>query len=392
VTRLGTSGQAGSDGQTVEPERRLVAPVNYATSTTYARLTPLQARSVLALLLLAVVFCVAVTLSPLASSNPQQYLPGPSDVALYHAEIERIHAGEGYYSAAAAELTARGYPTRSVFNWRTPLPMWLLGKLPWFGLGKVLLGGLALALLLLAFESVARDEGNRLARPIACALLLTGPLLPIVLGDLFVLPVLWAGVLIALSVSAYGINRPYWGVVFGLAAIFFRELALPYALLAAAIAWRHRRRGELLAWSLGLAAWLVFFGLHWLQVRSLITPHALAHREGWLQFGGAGFVISTIQMNAYLLLMPQWVTALYFTAAMFGFAGWCTPLGTRIGLTTCLFVAAFAVVGQNFNQYWGSLIAPLLCFGVARSPESLLDLWRAAQANRAKQPSVVGRN
>jgi hypothetical protein len=237
--------------------------------------------------------------------------------------------------------------------------------------------------LLAVFECIAREEGNQLRRPIACALLLTGPLLPTILGDLFVLPVLWAGVLMALSACAYGVKRSYWGVALGLAALFCRELVLPYAVLAAVMAWRDRRRGELLAWSIGVAAWLVFFGLHWLQVRPLIGPHAIAHREGWIRFGGAGFVISTIQMNAYLLLLPQWVTALYFTAAMFGFAGWRTPLGTRIGLTTCLFVAAFAVVGQNFNQYWGSLIAPLLCFGVIRFPQSIVDLCRAARGSAA---------
>lgn len=101
------------------------------------------------------------------------------------------------------------------------------------------------------------------------------------------------------------------------------------------------------------------------------------HRESWLRFGGAGFVISTVQMNAYLLLLPQWVTAVYFTAALIGLAGWRTPLGTRIGLTACLFIVAFAVVGQNFNQYWGSLAAPLWCFGVARFPASLGDLCKA---------------
>ena len=37
---------------------------------------------------------------------------------------DRIRAGEGYYQVAAEELVERGYPTRSVFNWRTPLPMW----------------------------------------------------------------------------------------------------------------------------------------------------------------------------------------------------------------------------------------------------------------------------
>ena len=385
--------------------------------TGYARLTPLQARAVLAATTLLLVFCVGITLSPLASSNPQQYQSGPGDVALYLAEIDRIHAGEGYYQAAAAELTSRGYPTRSVFNWRTPLPMWLLGRLPTAELGKGLLGLLALALMFVAFEALAREEnikprpvvavrgatprpvvavrgatprpvvavrgattgrGFMLTHPVACALLLTGPLLPTILGDLFVLPVLWAGVLIALSACAYGINRPGWGVALGLAAVFFRELALPYCVLAAAIALWHRRRGEVLAWAVGLVAWLLFFGLHWLQVSQWIAPDARMHRERWLQWGGAGFVISTVQMNVYLLLLPQWVTAIYFVAAMAGFAGWHTPLGTRIGLSTCLFVAAFAVVGHNFNQYWGSLIAPLLCFGVARFPASLRDLCRAA--------------
>jgi hypothetical protein len=76
--------------------------------------------------------------------------------------------------------------------------------------------------------------------------------------------------------------------------------------------------------------------------------------------------------------LPQWITAIYLVAAMVGMAGWNTPLGTRIGLSTCLFLLAFAFVGQSFNQYWGSLIAPLLCFGVVRFPASLRDLYRAA--------------
>ena len=83
-------------------------------------------------------------------------------------------------------------------------------------------------------------------------------------------------------------------------------------------------------------------------------------------------------MNAYLLLLPPWVAAVYLVAAMVGMGGWSTPLGTRIGLGTCLFLAVFAFVGQSFNQYWGSLVAPLLCFGVARFPASFGDLWRAA--------------
>jgi hypothetical protein len=255
--------------------------------------------------------------------------------------------------------------------------------------------------MLMAFDALAREENTRqgagaeparqmivdnrrppgaspLLRPAACVLWLTGPLMPTILGDLFVMPVLWAGVLIGLSVCAYGVNRPWLGVAFGLAAIFFRELALPYCLVCAAMAWRQGQRTELAAWTLGLLAWLMFFALHWWQVSGLIAAGARAHRQGWIQFGGAEFVIATARMNAYLLVLPAWVTAVYLVAAMVGLGGWSTPLGTRIGLSTCLFLAAFAAVGQSFNQYWGCMAAPLLCFGVARFPASLSELWRAA--------------
>ncbi len=351
----------------------------------------------LAVLVLSCGCLVAVTLSPLARGNVgKERSAENNDVALYRAEVDRIHAGEGYYQAAAAELSARGYPTRSVFNWRTPLPMWLIGKMPAVVLGKALLGVLSLALILMAFEAVAREEKNVIRRPVACALLLTGPLMPCVLGDLFVMPVLWAGVLIALSICAYGVGRPRLGLALGLAALFFRDLALPYCLLAAAIAWRTSRRGEMAAWLLGLAAWLAFFTLHCSQVNDLITSQARAHSQSWIQFGGVGFVISTAQMTAYLLLLPQWVTALYLAAALLGLAGWHSPLGLRTGLTVCLFLAAFAAVGHEFNQYWGSLMAPLLCFGVARSPASLRDLWKAGRLTsafdrRTNRPELTAR-
>jgi hypothetical protein len=376
-----------------------------ACTTGYARLTPPQARVVLALIALAIALGTAVALAPTPGGSLAPHAAGAGDVALYRAEVDRIHNGEGYYQAAAAELTARGYPTRSVFNWRTPLPMWLLGKLPTAGWGRALLGAMSLALVLMAFEALAREEkypgGSALAQPpsavasdlhgrkrlchppplfcpAVCALLLTGPLQLTILGDVFVMPVLWAGVLIGLSVCAYGLGRSGWGVAFGLAALFFRELALPYCLLCVALAWRQAERTERAAWTLGLLAWLLFFVLHCWHVAELIGVGARAHRLSWIHCGGAEFVIATTRMNAYLLVLPPWVTALYLVVAMVGLGGWSTPLGTRIGLSTCLYLAAFAVVGQSFNQYWGLLVAPLLCFGIARFPAALGDLWRAA--------------
>jgi hypothetical protein len=387
-------------------------------STAYAGLTPGQARLLLAGLAAALAISVGVTLSPLRAGKRGQSpfagtaqrvlrtngdcplfpAEGEGDTGLYRAEIKRIHAGEGYYPAAAKELVARGYPTQSVFNWRTPLPVWALGKLPDPALGKAILILLALALVVLGFEWMSREEGEAnsphvpdgifpsplaarhspLVFPLAAALLLAGTLFECTLDDQYVSPELWAGVLLGLSMVAYGLKRPYLAAALGVAALFVRELSLPYCLLAAALAWRQGRRREVLGWAAGLAAWALLFALHAMAVRNWMPAHAIAHREGWIQFGGLPFVISIMQMHVGLLLLPQWVAAIYFVAVLFGVAGWQGEMGQRLGLTVSLYVAAFSVVGHDFNQYWGELIVPLACFGAARSVAALADLLRAA--------------
>ena len=347
--------------------------------TGYARLGPPQARLVLVALVVMSLLCVWVTFSPMASGRVGKGTRGGGDTALFRAIVDRVHAGEGFYQASAAEMPSRGYPTRSVFNWRSPLPIWPIGKLPDHNLAKGLLGLMALGLMVLAFEILAREQGHGLGRPVACALLLTGPIAPCVLYDEFVSPMSWAAVFIALSICGYGLKRPALGVAMGLAAVFCRELALPYCCLAAALAWWYGRRRELWAWMVGLAGWALFSGLHCWQAAQFMTHQATSHPEGWIQFGGLPFVISLAQVNLYLLFLPQWVTALYFLAAMLGLAGWHTELGQRVGISVCLFVLAFAMVGQEFNQYWGLMIAPLFCFGVVRFPASVRDLWKAAK-------------
>ena len=327
-------------------------------STAFARFTPGQARVVFAGILGISVLFVTVTLSTIASTQVGKSRPSPGDIALYRATVARIQAGQGAYAAAQAELTARGYPTQSVFNWRLPTLAWLLGHLPSLEMGKLLLGFLALSLTIVSFEVLAREQGHGLGRPIACVLLMSGPLMPCVLGDLVVVHELWAGVLIALSIGVYGLHRPYLGAALGLTALFIRELALPYCVLSAGFAWWHGQRRELAVWLVGLVVWAGYLGLHAWHVQGWIPPDARAQSSGWVQFGGLAFVLATAQMNAYLLLLPQWMTALWFVAAMVGVAAWSSPLGERVGLTLCLFVVAFSIVGQDFNQYWGTACMP----------------------------------
>lgn len=345
-------------------------------STSFARLPRTTARVVLALSIVATIASVAITLSPLKSGYADGPDRGPGDLALYRAEARRIRAGESYYEAANVELRQRGYPTRSLFNWRTPLPMWLLGKLSHPLAGRVLLGGLALLAIYGAFTLVEQEAG--VWPGVACGLLLIGAMLPCILDEIYVAPELWSAVFITLSLCAYHRRWPLVGVWLGVAALFFRDLAGLYCLTMGLMAIAQRQWRELAWWFAGLLAYATFFAWHAASVLPLIGVDDVAHQGSWVQLGGLPFVLSLCQMSAYLLLSPQWVTALYLTAALLGLAGWSSSIGQRIAIVTCVYLALFAAVGHPFNQYWGALFAPLLCFGVARLPASLADLWCAS--------------
>lgn len=358
--------------------------------TTFARLSPVAARSVLLVVALALIAGIAITFSSLGSGFADTSRDRPGDVQLYRAEVDRIAAGEGYYAAAATELSDRGYPTRSIFNWRTPLPMWLIGRLPNAAIGKALLAGLAGLLILAGFVWVEREASTRQA--LITALALTGVLMLTLVGDLFVMPVLWSGILIALSIAAFGIGRERLGIVAGIAALFFRELAALYCVVCWLLDASNRRWRLVAGWTAGMAAYALFYAVHIWQVSPLIDATAHAHDEGWLQLGGAGFVISTAQMNAYLLVVPQWLSAVCLVLAVLGLASWNTPAGQRAGLTMAAYLMVFAIVGQPFNQYWGCLYAPLVCFGLARSPAAVRDLLTASGWWQRTERGVAGRD
>jgi hypothetical protein len=367
-----------SSPSTVAPER--ISILGYA---------PWHARMVLALFALVTAFFVAITFSPLRSGFADAPDRGPGDVGLYSAEITRMRDGMRYYDAAAAELRARGYPTRSVFNWRTPLPVWFVASLPTIDWSKCILGGLGLLLICLSFQLMA-NEGST-SQAMIVAVLLAGALMPCVLGQLLVMSELWSGVLLALSAVFFGLGQRKSGVTTGVAALFFRELAAPYCVVCMGLAFWQRRWRELGWWTVGLLAYGVFYAVHLSHVLPRIDTADTAHVDGWIRFGGAGFLISTAQMNAYLLLLPQWVTAVFLSCALLGCATWNTPAGRLISLATVSYAIAFSVAGNDFNQYWGSMIAPLLCLSACRAPSVVTQLTLIARrpaARMAARPLV----
>ena len=354
--------------ETNPPRELRVATSRYATMSSRASRWTLCIFTAFALL------SVATSLSRYRISFKDR-VQNASDLELYWAEVHRVANGESYYQAASEELTARGHPTINLFNWRTPLPMWLLAKLPDPEYGRWILASLGVCLLV--FGVLASYREGSLHQGLWSGIFLSGMTILCLMGNLYVSPILWASVLLGLSLCAYCFDRVGLAVFLGTAAIIFRELAMPYCLLMVAIAVWRRQRSELFLWSLGLAGFAIYYFVHAWHVARFAGTDQIASTNRWTQFNGLPAVIGSAQ-NGFLLLFPQWVTAVYLACALLGLGGWHSLFGLRVAGTAILFLTTFAIIGRDVNQYWGTLVTSVLCLGAARAPASFCELMRAA--------------
>jgi hypothetical protein len=347
-----------------------------ASDTRFVHCTGFQALLSIALAATAILWCLSASFTP--SSPISEFQQDGSDLRLYRSILERVHSGENYYDVAGQELRKQGYPSGSLFNWRMPVYAWLIGKLPSIVWGQVVATLCAGIAILLAYGVVENECGRWQAAIVT--LLLTGAFLWCLDGDAYLAQELWSGIFVLISVLAYA--RGWWvgGVVLGVLALLFRELALPYCAIAIGLAvWKGRRK-EIALWGLGLAIYGFCLGYHALQVGSRVTS-ADRVPASWIQFGGAAFVLATTQMNYYLFNSPRWVCSIYLGLSLLGLASWKTETGLRLFLTASAYVAAFAIVGQPFNNYWGLMYAPLLPFGIVWAPAAMRDLARSLAAS-----------
>jgi hypothetical protein len=346
--------------------------------TTFAGCTRREACAVVGLLLAATLWLLAVALTqetiPNRSAAATAARETPGDAAFYAAVVRRVRAGDNYYDAVAEELVRRGYPPHSVLNWRTPLYAWLNGTPVGPVGGRLLLLVGVLATAFLAHEAVRQTGGTARAR--AAVLLLVGPFAWCAFPDISLFTELWAGMLIALSLCAGAVGRVRLAVLAGVGALFFRELALPYCLIALVQAGRQRRWSEVAAWLAGLTAYAVFFTCHALAAARRLPHSDVLHAASWLQYGGTAFVLLTTQINYFLLvLLPPWAAAIYLPLGLLGLAAWRSAAGVRAFWTVLAFVAAFTWIGfKPHNAYWGLLFAPLLALGLVWAPAALRDL------------------
>jgi hypothetical protein len=323
------------------------------------------------------------------------------DLALYRQVIADVRGGRDYYDAATERIPQFGFPTASPLNWRLPTYAWLLSRLPsegWIQGVLLLLGFLGLTLTfraeLLRLTSAATAECggcDLYAGPLLATLLMFGVVRWGLDGPAYLAQEVWAATLVMLSLAAHSLgNRiPGWrvaAVAAGTLALLFRELALPYCLVAGGVALAGRRWREAAGWGTGIAAFAALGMYHIVQVQAHQPVSAAVGGAGlaqWLRFGGLDFVLLTLRMNSLLFAAPAIGLWLYLLASLLGLSQRSGDTSCVACLATLLYIAAFAVVGRSENFYWGLLLAPLLPSGLAAAPSAIRELWHVARGTPA---------
>lgn len=307
-----------------------------------------------------------------------------SDIDLYRDVVVRMREGAGYYQALGAEFEAMEVRASSAFNWRLPTWAWLARALTPGGSRALLI---ALVLIALGMWYMILRTRRGLVGAVVGLILLLGAFGWCVVGGGELVTETWAGVLIALSLGSYALDRWPVAAATGLLALGFRELALPYCLLCLAIAIWRRRWPEAAVWAIGLGMLACLWMLHARAAAANVAATGTPATLGWLQLGGLRQAVATTRINVVIGLLPVWIAAALLPLSLIGLAGWPDWPGVRMAVAGAGYAFAFALVGYGFNAYWGLLYAPVLALGLVAFPAAARDVGLAAAGLRPSSGS-----
>ena len=306
---------------------------------------------------------------------------GHHDIELYREIATRVAAGGNYYQVALPLQAAWNFPTSPVATVREPLEAWTVAALGATG-AQILLLVLLVAGFVVMLGRLERAASNRFEW-YASIVLLVLTASTFLVPDALYLHECWAMTLILLSLAARTDRRWWPAMVFGVAAVMFRETALVYLGTMALVALFQKRWSEVAGWAGGALAWLAFYVWHIREVALAQVPAPLS-APSWLALGGWPFVVSSVRFSSGLVLAPYWIAALIVPLALWGWIFARGPVAMRAGLTALAFATVFLVVGRDINLYWGLLYAGALLPGLAFTPRGILVI-----ARRLRRPEGV---
>ena len=298
------------------------------------------------------------------------------DLRLYDAVIARLQRGENYYDVVVEEHRKLPFPVKPGFAVRLPTLAYLAA---WLGPRGMMAGSALLlaAIALVWWKRLGEEPGGAEHRLLALALLLTCSSFVLV-RYFHVLHELWAGGLIALALALHRPGRRWIGALLVAAmALAIRETALPFVLLAAAMAGYRRDWRECLAWA-GLAALFVaLWALHLHLIAAQTRPDDLQSAP-WITLRGLSGWLSLTILPTPLRFLPSALAGPMVVLALFGWSGWRSSLGSFASLLLLGYGLAFMIAGRPENWYWGALVTPVLLVGLGFAPMALHSLTKSA--------------
>ncbi|MDE2303386.1 MAG: hypothetical protein KGK11_12585 [Sphingomonadales bacterium] len=323
------------------------------------------------LLAIASIWCLTAKPPPIHVARKGGY----TDLRLYQDIAARTARGEPYHQAAAELQRAHHYPLKPFFTMRLPTQNWMVVRIGWKGLQKfafvVLFAGIMAWLI--AFETTLHPF-ERVG--IGIALAAGGS--SIVDPYLLALQEYLAGIFLSLALAGvFGWPRRWWWVLApAAAALFLRELALPFVLLAAAFALFERRWTEVAGWALLLAAFAAVMAWHASLVAPQLRPGDITS-PGWHDVQGLSATLKAVVFTSVLQALP---IGLALLAALWPMVGWLALPG-RSGLFAVLLFAGYGAMIALFSRpdtfYWGAIVMPAYFIGYALIPRALLQLREA---------------
>ncbi|MDP1026666.1 hypothetical protein Q5H91_05545 [Sphingomonas sp. KR1UV-12] len=347
--------------------RRARSPLILPGPTRLATIGRGQARAVLAVLVL-----VLLLLGALPAADPAPDLT--RQIGFHGAIVDRLrHGGEDYYTATAAALRGSDLPTRPFTAFPLPALATIAGQL-----SAISLLGLMAPLIGL----VAAAWSRHFARPgpgrSLCFTVALAAAFGVMQSGNDLLPQLWAGLFIALSLALRRPGRWLESAAIGLAAAIVYEGAALYLAIMALAAWHDDHRREAAIWGGALLATLAVVAVHARAATDAVGT--MDATTGWASAGPLA-ALDALLTTSGLRVLPSGVAAPLFAIALAGWCAWRDPLAVRAAATViaCLVLLAF-LPGTAVTT--GALVAPLVLLGLLPAIDGIRDLLRAALDSR----------
>jgi hypothetical protein len=333
---------------------------------------------------LAVLLIVAIVSLVAPTGRVPRTQPEGGDSTTYERMIEQLKAGGAYYDTIGAQLRARGYATVEIFNWRTPLFLTFLARVP-RPAAELLLVGLGAALLVSTWR-ILRDTSLEAAW--SGTVLQAGAVVNAVIPPSLLMSEAWSGLLVGLSVCAFARGRRTTGVALGTLALFVRELAGAYCLVCAGLALRQRRWRDVKLWVIAAAMYAVYYSIHLAHLLAHREPGDIALASSWLSVSGVPFLLAAVGWHAWLVLLPGFVTRLTLPLIVSGLWSRRMVDEGRAALAAYLFL--FLVAGQPFDAYWGAMAWPVWAMGAGYGIEVIRDAVHASRLGPSMPARIDG--